>query len=545
MVRGKLLFEPRAIDGLSILATVSYAENESGDPFIATADPDGQPVDPFDRVNFASVEGFENYDQTIANIEVNYAFSPVWSLTSTTSWNDGEYDRQDDADRGHQFGDMVRTRKEDNDIFTKELRLNFDTDRYRGNIGAYYFDSSRDAQVDDSLPFDLTETIVDAINNTPALNPLIPFADAIAGLYPNPTVFLRDGTNGTEIENWAIYSNLDFDASDVVSLHGGFRYDNEKVTQRADEERDLESTLPDPAALPPELADAAPGVAALNGFLLSTLEQTTLDTTTDYDAFLPYAGITLRWTDDFSTGFRIHRGYRAGGSGTSTSGNFVYDPEFTTNYELSLLRSRWLDNRLAVNANIFYVDWKDQQVLVTDRVDNTEFRTVNAGKSQLSGFELEVFANPTASLSLFANIGFVDTEFTDFRTKDAEGNIMENFTGSEFLNAPDTSAAAGFSYHVSRKLSVQADINYLADSLSNFDDLVTDDNEALRNDARTITNDKITYKHNKHIEFALIGKNIFDKDYISRNRRDVSRGSDNFVNVGDPRTVWLQVQGKF
>src|SRR3546814_10188159 len=73
------------------------------------------------------------------------------------------------------------------------------------------------------------------------------------------------------------------------------------------------------------------------------------------------------WSSDVCssdlTGFTVQRGYRSGGSSgnIARSATFSYDPEFTWNYELSL-RSAWLDGRLTLNANAFYVDWKDQQV---------------------------------------------------------------------------------------------------------------------------------------------------------------------------------------
>src|SRR3546814_13904101 len=71
----------------------------------------------------------------------------------------------------------------------------------------------------------------------------------------------------------------------------------------------------------------------------------------------------MAWTPNLKTGFTVQRGYRSGGSSgnIARSATFSYDPEFTWNYELSL-RSAWLDGRLTLNANAFYVDWKDQQV---------------------------------------------------------------------------------------------------------------------------------------------------------------------------------------
>src|SRR3546814_2974641 len=69
----------------------------------------------------------------------------------------------------------------------------------------------------------------------------------------------------------------------------------------------------------------------------------------------------MAWTPNLKTGFTVQRGYRSGGSSgnIARSATFSYDPEFTWNYELSL-RSAWLDGRLTLNANAFYVDRSEE-----------------------------------------------------------------------------------------------------------------------------------------------------------------------------------------
>src|SRR3546814_4201662 len=84
----------------------------------------------------------------------------------------------------------------------------------------------------------------------------------------------------------------------------------------------------------------------------------------------------MAWTPNLKTGFTVQRGYRSGGSSgnIARSATFSYDPEFTWNYELSL-RSAWLDGRLTLNANAFYVDWKDQQVSANFGMSRSEEHT--------------------------------------------------------------------------------------------------------------------------------------------------------------------------
>jgi len=181
----------------------------------------------------------------------------------------------------------------------------------------------------------------------------------------------------------------------------------------------------------------APIITDINALLSSLIQAEDLNNDTDFSAFLPKIGITLNWADNLSTSFAVQQAYRAGGSGSSAAGNFEFDEEFTTNYDLSF-RSQWFDNRLTVNANLFYVDWEDQQVQIIDQrpgSNGIEVITINAGESSLKGFELDTNWIASDVLSLYANIGYTDTEFDSFDVE-AFADISNDLTGNEFNNAP-------------------------------------------------------------------------------------------------------------
>ena len=106
---------------------------------------------------------------------------------------------------------------------------------------------------------------------------------------------------------------------------------------------------------------------------------------------------------------RPDRGHlRREGSG---SGNAK--PEYTDNYELSV-RSAWLDDKLTVNANLFYLDWQDQQLSVQLTPNDLDMQTVNIGTSTVQGAELEVSYALTHSITTYVALGISDTEFNDF-----------------------------------------------------------------------------------------------------------------------------------
>jgi len=548
--RLKTLFEPAAIDGLSILTTLSYSENEAGDNFSSAIDADGNAIDPLLNQVFANIEAFDDVNQTIATTELDYELSDRWSLTSISSFNETEFFRQDDDDRQAGGGPSRRGRVEITETFSQEFRFNFDSDKVKANLGLYYFNQDSDETIDDTQGTDSRSVIFQLAE--PGLVPLLGPSNAtlaaasVAALYDEPFITSRDGVTQQDIENFAAFANVEYHVNDFVTVFAGARYDDESVINRRIEDRSLVSELPEISdlALPGGLAPfssliAGATIPTINQVILNLTDFDELDSDADFSAFLPKAGVTLNWNDDLSTSFTVQRAYRAGGAGSSSVRNFTFDPEFTTNYDLSL-RSRWLENRLTVNANLFYVDWTDQQVNLLDPLDPSalEVVVVNAASSSVKGAELEVNYKARSGLDLYANAGYVDTEFDDFPVDQfaTQGTLVStlDFSGNEFTDAPNITFAAGFAYDLSNSLRLQSDLNY---QQASFDDA----QNTRENDSRTLVNSKLTYQYNDALEVSLVARNIFDREYLLR---DVVLANNTAV-VGEPRRVLLQLQGKF
>src|SRR3546814_19358935 len=124
-------------------------------------------------------------------------------------------------------------------------------------------------------------------------------------------------------------------------------------------------------------------------------------------------------TPNLKAGFTVQRGYRSGGSSgnIARSATFSYDPEFTWNYELSL-RSAWLDGRLTLNANAFYVDWTDRQVSANFGMSIYDTHIVNAGSSHLYGFEIEEPNSTSGAFDWNTSVGSSRTTCDEFATPD-------------------------------------------------------------------------------------------------------------------------------
>ena len=95
VARGKLLFEPEALPGLSVLLSYSHEDVQSGEDFASLLVDD--PAN--NRVGFSN--DLIQYDTTvdIATATVEYDLNDRWSLTSITGWNEVEYGFVFDDDR--------------------------------------------------------------------------------------------------------------------------------------------------------------------------------------------------------------------------------------------------------------------------------------------------------------------------------------------------------------------------------------------------------------------------------------------------------------
>jgi len=87
-----------------------------------------------------------------------------------------------------------------------------------------------------------------------------------------------------------------------------------------------------------------------------------------------------------------------------------FGPDSLWSYEVGD-KSRFLNNRLSVNASAFYITWNNIQV---DRALNCTFDyETNAGRARSTGIELEVRGKPTRDLTLGLSGGYTDAYLID------------------------------------------------------------------------------------------------------------------------------------
>lgn len=533
-VRGVLTWQPSAVPDLKARLSFTHFERDGGYSFMYT---DTKVPGFFDRrTNTSDHPNTGDIDIDIANLELNYEFSETVRLDSTTSFNtatehtsyDGDYTA---ANIG--FGAQGR----DYDTLSQELRLTYDTERLSGLLGAFYYQRdqvfSNDSLNNIATPTDVIAGLLQA-NGLDAAT-----AGMIAGLYGAalpaiPVDYASRGT--TEVETFALFGDGRWHITERLSLLAGFRWDREVNTTRTGSTAEFVGTYPDPndyGAPGDPLWFAIAGInQAVAGFVAEAAAVTP-PSRREFDAFLPKLGLSYEITPDASTAFVVQRGYRSGGSGDNIARAMVvpYDPEYSWNYELSL-RTQWLDQRLTLNANAFYVDWSDQQVSVNFGLNLYDSHTVNAGRSHLYGFEVELAHRLNQTIDWYASLGHVRTQFDDF---DVVLGSFDDLSGREFAYAPEWTLGAGMNLRWQHGIAANVNVNYRSEV---FTDVTLSQNDYLVG-SRTVVNARIG-RDGDHWGVHLVANNLFDEEYIQYDATALG-----MAVLGAPRVIGVMLEAKF
>lgn len=471
-VRAKLRFDPAA--RFRGMLTYSYTDSRGGEDSI------GLDRFPGERVNLSDERAEEGSEHGTGTLDLVYDFNRALSLESTTSLYNHDYLRYEDADQAPaRSGALDYTI--DNQWFTQEFGLRYAGEGVTGVFGMYY------ANLED--------------RDDAAFNG----SGAVFGL-PGTTVTAFFQTD-EDTENTALFGEFDFLLTDAWTLTLGARYDNENRETRSNQ--GVRVTPPSPlfpeTRSPDEILDAS------------------------YNAFLPKAALTRQWTPGVATTVSWQRGYRAGGRSVAFISQQIsdYSPEFTDNYELAF-RAESPGGRWRSNSNLFYIDWRDQQVnVMTDLGNDLDTFTVNAGESTVYGFETQGEYWPAGGLNLYGSLGLVKTRFDEFvdDTLDLSGNA--------FPYAPNWSYTVGASWTAGAAwvgdLHVTAQDNYFSER---------ENDPRFFVGKRTLLNTRVGYQRDRWGIF-FVGRNLLDEDYLLQAWHQNSlflRGRS-----GEPRTVSIEL----
>ncbi len=263
------------------------------------------------------------------------------------------------------------------------------------------------------------------------------------------------------------------------------------------------------------------------GTVISTADYTIED---DWDSFTPKAALDYRISDNIMTYVSVSRGYLSGGFNNTIDDPdaTAYDPQTSTSYEWGA-KTTWLNNRLACNLSLFYMDIKDMQV--TEYPSAYVMVASNAGKAHSYGGELEVKFRPLPGLVLYTGLGLIQGEYDEYM-----GYGGEDYAGNKLKNTPEYSINAGVQYRHSSGVYTGIDVQGYGKTYFNE----SNGDTSLR-DPYAVVNLKLGMELS-HWDFYVYAKNLFDEEYFSSIFTSTIRNS---YMVGSPRTIGANIVFRF
>lgn len=557
-LRAKLLIEPEAIPGLEVLLSYSNQKSSDGDNFnrLDVDDPEDAR-----EIELDIATTFESEVQ-IATAIVDYEFNENWSATFLAGWNQVNYDTLVDPSRDSNDGSFNISDQEIETI-QYEFRVVYQADTFEAIGGIFVSDEDTPGNFSDTTSLLDLESGARLLVGFPIF-PITLDADdrqTIIDAYTGDFFISSVGILTQGIETAAVYADGSWDINDKWTLYGGFRYDVETQSNATSIDVVLRTPLPQGTGTGLE-----PAFAVLNNIVIAGVSDANSlpcdgsvqplppecgFESDEFGGFLPKLGVGYNFDDDRSVSFTIQRGYRSGGTAINgaTSTAYQFDQEFTWNYELAF-RSQWLDNALTLNANIFYVDWTDQQQNVQlDRVNVFDVEIQNAAQSTVQGFEIEGFYDATSELDLYGSVGYAKTEFKDYIV--FRNDVEFDFSGNEFPRAPRWTLNAGATWRPGENWITNVNANYASASFIRADDFQINRDV----DARTLVNFRTGWE-NDNFGIYFVGNNLLDEEYRISQFPNLSGASTfeeaaanppipDFAQFGDPRTFSLQLEARF
>jgi iron complex outermembrane receptor protein len=140
----------------------------------------------------------------------------------------------------------------------------------------------------------------------------------------------------------------------------------------------------------------------------------------------------------------VQTGYQPG-----TFNELPNTPTFSNEIKPSRLRaytagikSRWLDDRLQVNGEIYYYDYRD--LLIQSYDISAPFNAIfNARKVAIKGAQLDVLSRVFTTDQVNLNVGYSHARNVHFTTPNGQ-----NFDGYQLAYAPDLTALLGYTHNI-------------------------------------------------------------------------------------------------
>jgi len=310
-------------------------------------------------------------------------------------------------------------------------------------------------------------------------------------------------TRSDEVEQKAVFGEATFKFAERWTLLAGLRWSDADL-------QSIQATLHAFAPTGPAPVAGEQIGTTVNGNAVGLLKQ-------DGSATLPKVSLSLQATDDVLFYALYSEGFRVGGI---NNGNQPFAPgipetfksDDLKNYEMGI-KSRWLENRLQLNATVFHIKWDDIQVEPRDPVGNIPF-TTNGGAADVTGVEWSLDSLLTDRLSLtFTGTYFFEHELSEDQPvlPGASDFVIIGRKGDEIPNTPDVQLYGQLRYEVpifGRSTTFSLDATYRGKTNTEF---VPSSPFNITLDAYTLVNAVARMDVTDRLQVGVFVKNLTDE----------------------------------
>jgi len=324
-----------------------------------------------------------------ASLKLSWQLSDSLSLDSISGYRTTDQDLVLDlSDQPSSLYTLLQ--KQSNDQLTQEFQLNGTIgERVRYVAGLYYFTESTDVDIND-----LTRTVAGGAQ----------------------TRFTKKFT--VDSDSYAGFGQIEYQVG-ALTFIAGARYTSD----------DRKLAIVQTSSIPGTRANFDTAALIARG---AAGQDIAVDRS--FSKVTPKAGVNWAINDDLFGYLSYTKGFRSGGwAGRSL---FVeqyvnVNPENVESYELGA-KATLADRRIRWNNSLFVMDYTD----LFNSLQIAGVFTVQTGDARIKGVESEFTFRATSWLDLFANIGYLDTEYTGTRP----ANLAP-----ELQRSPKTQIKVGFS----------------------------------------------------------------------------------------------------
>ena len=392
----------------------------------------------------------------------SWGFMGDVALKSISAYRETNYKDLIDID-GSPMDLFHSSRDIDYEQFSQEFQLLGTTDTVNYVLGLYYFEEKADVK-----------------------NPITFF-----GLFGVPT---DDNEYGLNNDSVAAFGQAEWRPASLnqLTLTAGLRY--------TDENRDQYIVHPNTSG---------------NGGPLGAFDED------DSDSWNNTSGTFIAgwdFSDDVNAYAKVAQGWKSGGfngeAPTAETFHEGYEPEEVIAYELGM-KSRLLDDRIQLNAAVFYNDISDMQFSIfLEGSGGAASNVENAGGATMQGFEVEFVYQVVESLQLSANYGYLDAEYDEFIENGVDVKDLKDVP-----YAPENMASLALDWTVGTwgwgNLALHMDWSYNDNYVPYVE---PSQNATAEIDSYEIVNanlilSEVPVGSDMTMQFSLWGKNLTDEEY--------------------------------